>query len=480
MVDQIKQFENHLFLCLKAEFPLVFVVTQEEHRAFLYIEKAANRLKKKMISPRVRGEISTVQTLLQKTEDNDVIIVLDDVHRSFTDSACIRLLADNVWQIRKKSIVIVAPFVDLPQELERISAVLEMPLPSEDELVVVLNTVFRETDTALPDIESQEAYTRVAKGMTQTEAYLAYKKALMGWPNDLESSLHSIILDKQIALKRSRVLENIAVPTELDDVGGLDRLKEWLVSRKVAFSDKAKNFGLTAPRGLLLMGVQGCGKSLTAKAIAGAWHLPLVRLDISLLFGEAKPEASLNRAFRITEAMAPLVLWIDELEKGFDEKSDGQTSRVLGGLVTWLQEKQKEVFVVATANRVENLPPELPRKGRFDDIFFVDLPGVEERKEILGIHLRKHRRRPEDFDLDRLAAQSDHFNGSELEQIVISGLFSAFARGEDLTEADLEYAIRDTIPLYDTFEEEIKSLREWARKRARPASTDRSRIALFK
>jgi SpoVK/Ycf46/Vps4 family AAA+-type ATPase len=227
------------------------------------------------------------------------------------------------------------------------------------------------------------------------------------------------------------------------------------------------------------MGVQGCGKSLSAKAIAGHWNLPLARLDLSSVFGAPRPEEAMQGALRTAEAMAPCVLWIDEIEKGFEGSGEGPAARLLGGMVTWLQEKTKEVFVVATANRVSSLPPELPRKGRFDEIFFIDLPNFHERFEILKLHMKKRGRSPAAFSLEALAKKADHLTGSELEQIIISAMYAAFARDLELSDSDILRALKDTVPLFETFEEEIKELRDWARKRARPASTDRRKIDFF-
>jgi SpoVK/Ycf46/Vps4 family AAA+-type ATPase len=227
------------------------------------------------------------------------------------------------------------------------------------------------------------------------------------------------------------------------------------------------------------MGVQGCGKSLTSKAVAGFWRLPLTRLDLSAVFGQPRPEEALRGALRIAEAMAPLVLWIDEIEKGFDRGGEGPAARLLGGMVTWLQEKVDEVFVVATANQVAQLPPELPRKGRFDEIFFVDLPNVHERREIFELHLKRRGLDPASFDVDGLAKKSDKLTGSEIEQLIIAAMYGAFGRDEKPTDRDLTHALSETVSLYETFEPEIKKLREWARKRARPASTDRRKVDLF-
>jgi SpoVK/Ycf46/Vps4 family AAA+-type ATPase len=216
-----------------------------------------------------------------------------------------------------------------------------------------------------------------------------------------------------------------------------------------------------------------------AKAVAGYWRLPLTRLDLSAVFGAPRPETSLRGALRTAEAMAPCVLWIDEIEKGFSRDETGVGARLLGSMVTWLQEKSAEVFVVATANRVAGLPPELPRKGRFDEVFFVDLPDVHERAAILDLHLRLRDKDPAAFDLEDLSRRCDKLTGSEIEQLVIAGLFHAYAKKQPLANDDLLRAIRDTVPLYETYEEEIKALREWARRRARPASTDRRRVDMF-
>jgi ATP-dependent 26S proteasome regulatory subunit len=477
-METTNTFESSLFLCLKSDYPLVFIVTQEEQRAFSIVEKTSLSLGKKLFYPRIRGETTTVQALLQRSEETDAVIVLDNVHRTLHEVDSVRSLADAVAARQKKTLVVIAPFVNLPPELERISAVLELPLPSHKELDAALIKACEKTAVLLSDTDIAR-HVRAAQGMTESEAYLSFKKALMGWPDNVVSSLMSVASDKKSMLRKSSVLEAVDISKGLHEVGGLDRLKDWLTSRREAFTDSARSFGLPAPRGLLLMGVQGCGKSLSAKAVASHWQLPLARLDISAVFGDDHPEWSLRNAFRISEAMAPMVLWIDELEKGFDRGETGRSSRLLGGMVTWLQEKTKEVFVVATANQVDHLPPELPRKGRFDEIFFVDLPDFSERIEIFKIHLIKRGRDPSHFNISQLAKDSHHLTGSEIEQIIISGLYIAFSRGSELSDADLMFALRETVPLYDTFESEIKSLREWARKRARPASTDRRKADMF-
>ena len=258
----------------------------------------------------------------------------------------------------------------------------------------------------------------------------------------------------------------------------MDILKEWLRKRVRAFSDEARAFGLPEPKGILLVGVQGCGKSLVAKSVANSWRLPLLRLDVGRLFSSlvGSSEENLRTAIRVAESIAPVVLWVDEIEKGFSgvgssNVSDaGTAARVFGSFITWLQEKQAPVFVIATANIVSQLPPELVRKGRFDEIFFVDLPNAAERAEIWRIHLTKRNRDTSQFDLSTLAMASDGLSGAEIEQAVIAGLYEAFDKNRPLQMGDLLDVLQDTVPLSQMMQEEISALRAWARQRARPAS----------
>jgi len=275
-------------------------------------------------------------------------------------------------------------------------------------------------------------------------------------------------------------LEFVGAEQELDHVGGLDELKGWLNGRTGAFGEPARKFGLPAPKGLLLLGVQGCGKSLTAKAIASAWSLPLLRLDLGRIFSSliGSSEENLRRAIRVAESVSPAVLWIDEIEKGLAGSAgaavtdSGVSARVFGSLLTWLQEKTAPVFVVATANRIEALPPELLRKGRFDEIFFIDLPSSAERRDIFRIHLSRRKRDPAAFDLDALSIAAAGYSGSEIEQAVIAGLYYAFAEGCELRQAHVMKAVQEAFPLSSTMGEDISRLRDWAKNRTRPASAE--------
>jgi SpoVK/Ycf46/Vps4 family AAA+-type ATPase len=269
----------------------------------------------------------------------------------------------------------------------------------------------------------------------------------------------------------------------MGDIGGLDLLKDWIRKRARAFSEEARRYGLPRPKGVLLLGVQGCGKSLTAKAVARLWNLPLLRFDVSRIFDRfiGSSESNMRHALQTAESIAPAILWVDEIEKAFSGAmssgiSDaGTASRVFGTFVTWLQENQSMVFTVATANNIGDVPPELLRKGRFDEIFFVDLPALKEREEIFNIHLRKRERDPAKFDVPALAAAAEGYSGAEIEQAVISGLYDSFDAGRELTQQDILTVLGQSVPLSKTISETISGLREWAVERTRPASSARAR-----
>ncbi len=304
-------------------------------------------------------------------------------------------------------------------------------------------------------------------------------RRLRRWKGRLDGeALEIVAAEKQQIIRKSGLLEFYASDEALSTVGGLDTLKEWLRKRVRAFGPEARAFGLPEPKGILLVGVQGCGKSLVAKSVANSWRLPLLRLDVGALFSSlvGSSEQNLRNAIKLAESIAPVVLWVDEIEKGFSgvgssNVSDaGTAARVFGSFITWLQEKNAPVFVIATANDVRALPPELVRKGRFDEIFFVDLPSAVERQEIWRIHLLKRNRNPADFDLNQLAMASDRLSGAEIEQAVIAGLYDAFDAGRPLQMDDLLNVLQETVPLSTMMSEEIDALRAWAERRARPAT----------
>ncbi|MBN2529997.1 MAG: AAA family ATPase [Deltaproteobacteria bacterium] len=469
-------FSEELALNLKSDYPIIFISAFEEQSVIPEVRRACELADRECIVQRAPGELVDIPHQIQ-TLTTGKVLLLTEVSARLEEPDAIRLLSDLDLK-SAGSVVVIVPWISIPAELERISAIMEYPLPTVEKLRAVLDDVCAQTAVLLM-AEDTDAMIRVSQGLTEGEARRAFRKALLGWPEASVEARAAVEREKRKALLRSNVLEHVDVDAGLMDVGGMNMLKSWLKSRKSAFTEEARAFGLPVPRGLLLMGIQGCGKSLAAKAVAGFWELPLVRLDVSAIFGQRHPEESLRSALKIAEAMAPLILWIDEIEKGFDNEFKGTEARLLGGLITWLQEKKKEVFVVATANKVDALPPELPRKGRFDEIFFVDLPDAKERKDILALHMKKRGLNPEQYDLTSLLAKTEKFTGSELEQLVISAMYLAFERHETVTDADFRRALSQNVTLYETFEPQIKTMREWARKRARMASSDRSKVDYF-
>ena len=321
----------------------------------------------------------------------------------------------------------------------------------------------------------REAVLNAARGLTCTEAENVFAKSLV-MTHQLDVDV--IIAEKEQLIRRSRTLEYFNSVKDFSNVGGMNLLKQWLRQRSRAFSEKARLFGLPEPKGLLLLGVHGAGKSLLAKAVASQWHLPLLRLDLGRVFSElvGSSESNIRSALNMAESVAPCVLWIDEIEKGLggvasSHQSDaGTTARIFASILTWMQEKTSPVFVIATANDISKLPPEMLRKGRFDEIFFVDLPQAQERREIFAIHLAQRGRDPLAFNLKQLAMAAEGFSGAEIEQVVISGLYNAFEEDRNLNTRDLLQNIQSTVPLSQTMEKEISQLRRWGRTHARPSS----------
>jgi AAA+ superfamily predicted ATPase len=377
----------------------------------------------------------------------------------------------------RRLLVLSTPLAGLPVSLQKEVPTLELPLPGVEDLEVVADQVARERGVRR---EKCQELLEAARGLTVMEARLAFGLAANQLGALGAAAVPTVVREKERVIRQSQVLEYYEPDARMKDVGGLQNLKEWLDRRGRAFGPGARDFGLDAPKGALLLGVQGCGKSLVAKAVAQSWRFPLLRFDMGRVFGGivGQSEGNIRSALQVAQALAPCVLWIDEIEKGLagmgssDQSDAGTTARVVGTLLTWMQEKRDPVFVVATANRIEMLPPELLRKGRFDEIFFVDLPTKPVRKEILDIHLRKKDRNPEEFDLGRLADVSAGYSGAELEEAVKEGLFDAFAEGRELRTEHIEKAIKSTFPLSRTMRDHIEELRRWASARARLASPE--------
>jgi SpoVK/Ycf46/Vps4 family AAA+-type ATPase len=485
---------------IRARYPLLWVVTPEEGRALAEIDALAQALARRLlfwsgtvglVNPATPDRVDTgkrdpLQLLTTIIEDSEACIwVLRDFHPYLKDPNIVRRLREVAFALTtsKKTVILLGPILRLPPELEKELTVVDFQLPTADEiethLTAMIESAQRNSVSVALDKRQRARLVRACMGLTANEANQAVAKAIIQAKGRLdEDAITAVTAEKQQIIRKSGLLEFYASADRLTDVGGLEILKEWLRKRVRAFSDEARSFGLPEPKGILLVGVQGCGKSLIAKSVANSWRLPLLRLDVGRLFSSlvGSSEENLRSAIKVAESIAPVVLWVDEIEKGFSgvgssNISDaGTAARVFGSFITWLQEKQAPVFVIATANSVLHLPPELVRKGRFDEIFFVDLPAIQERSDIWKIHLLKRNRDPATFDLYQLALASEGLSGAEIEQALIAGLYEAFDQNRPLQMDDLLQVLQETVPLSRMMEEEIAALREWANQRARPAS----------
>jgi SpoVK/Ycf46/Vps4 family AAA+-type ATPase len=487
---------EELVTYIRARYPLIYLLSVEEQRMVEEIEALARREKKRLVvwshargargdgvaEGAARGDPVAILEAVEGLEDGTLVLLLD-FHAFLGDAGVVRLVRDvgQALEATRKTLLILSPVLTLPLELQKDVVVVDLPLPGFE----LLERTFREIASALPEgvkvilsDEDRERLVRSAQGLTLKEFSNVLAKALVGKGRIDKGAIETVQTEKRQVIRKSGVLDFTPARDSFAEVGGLESLKAWLDSRGRAFSEAARAFGLPWPKGVLIVGVQGCGKSLSAKAVAAQWRLPLLKMDMGRLFGGlvGSSEENMRRAIQLAESIAPAVLWIDEIEKGLaglgsSNLSDGgTTARVIGTFLTWMQEKTQPIFVVATSNDISALPPELLRKGRFDEIFFVDLPSRLERKAIFDIHIERRKRRARDFDLDVLADATRGFSGAEIEEAVVSGLFLAFERKRDLTGTDLLEAIGATIPLSVVMEEKISKLREWARLRTRAAS----------
>lgn len=493
----MNELKKQLTLCIRARYPILYLVTWEEDRAQELLAEIGAATQKKVITwsssmgfdPKQDGlkKDAQIHDVLKYIEDSTekAIFVLQDIHPFLEKELIVRQLRDLARNLKRsyKTIVLVSPVLKIPPELEKDFAVYDLPLPDASELTAVLSNLlapYRESKKIEIDLSPDlvEKVVQATLGLTKNEAENVYAKALItnrkfGWED-----LPAIISEKKQLIRKSGILDFIGLSTTLDEVGGMGRLKDWLNQRSTAFSAKARAYGLPEPKGLLMLGVQGCGKSLAARAIAAEWSLPLLRLDVGKIFNSfiGNSEENMRKAISLAEAMSPTVLWLDEIEKGFSgtqssgSVDSGTTSRVFATFLTWMQEKTKPVFVIATANDIESLPPELLRKGRFDEIFFIDLPRSEERRNIFEIHIQLKKRDTAAYDIDRLATEADKFSGAEIEQAILSAMYRAYAEDREFTTEDISKCIQETVPLAVTASEKIDYLRDWASHRARPAS----------
>lgn len=513
MMDNTK---SKLEYFIKARFPYIYMETYEEERATKFIKDIVsdvNRIKYlrevfiwSQYSGLKNGDKVIANTkspaqlieFIKKYEKNAVFI-LYDFHTFFGsrqrsgDGEVIRALRDLIPYIKqgavRKTVIFVSPELVIPETMQKDIVICDYPLPRLEEIkerLEKLISINSKIDTTLLSEDDKEKLCKAALGLTMQEAENAFALAMVNDGKLNVNDLPVILEEKMQVIRKTGMLEYIQSDYKIDDIGGLDNLKKWLLKRNNSWSERAKIYNIPAPKGVLVTGIPGCGKSLTAKAMSTIWQLPLLRLDIGKIFSGivGSSEENMRKAIKTVEAVAPAILWVDEIEKGLSNSASsndgGVSNRIFGTFLTWMQEKTAPVFVIATANNISKLPAELLRKGRFDEIFFVDLPTLNERKEIFSVHLKRRLKdervcehiKPDDENLiNELARRTEGFIGSEIEQVVISALCDAFFENRQLEFYDFEKAIANTVPLSTTQKEQIVALREWADIRAISASS---------
>jgi SpoVK/Ycf46/Vps4 family AAA+-type ATPase len=416
----------------------------------------------------------------------EAVFILKDFHRHMDDPIVIRRLRDvgQKFSTNRKTVIITAPALNIPPELTSLVEFLELPLPDKLRLRQIFDDVWKRVSSNRTlhktlDASGIDAVVQNLRGLTEEEAERAMSQALVTRYGLVPETVTDVLEAKKELLHHSGMLEFVDCSETMGSIGGLENLKSWLGQRRGSWEDAARQFGLEPARGVIILGVQGCGKSLCARAIAGEWKLPLVKFDTAAVYDKyiGETEKRIQKVFRVAEGLAPCVLWIDELEKVFagsgpDSASvdAGVSSRILASFLSWMQDRRAAVFVAATCNNVTVLPPELIRKGRFDELFFVDLPKQAEREQIFGIQLSRRKRNPLEFDLKQVAAAARGFSGAEIDAAVQSALYAAYSSKQNLTTQILLDVLSKTVPLSTTRAEEIQAQRDWARERAVPAS----------
>jgi len=479
-------FSKELNLLLKARYPIIYISTFEEDRLEYTIRKTIKTNSNKAIytwdfvegyktninNPRfaAKNPLQALELVEKLTPDTPAIFILKDFNKFLSDISVSRKIRNllNILKTQPKSLIILATEIEIPTELYDLITIIEFKLPTSQEIKTELLRLFNSLGKNY-DSEFLEILIRACQGLSIEKIRRALSKSIAKYGSINTETINLILIEKRQIISQTKILEFQETKSQFKDIGGLENLKKWLRDRKDSFGEKAKLYGLPAPRGLLLAGIQGTGKSLTAKAIANEWKLPLLRLDIGKLFGGivGESENRTRQMIELAEALAPCVLWIDEIDKAFAEQNknndSGTTNRVLSTFIIWLSEKISQVFVVATANNFSVLPLEIIRKGRFDEIFFIGLPVISERKKIFEVLLLRIRpKNIKSFNLDILAIKSSGFCGSEIEQAIIEGMHYAFNEKREFTEDDILLGIKQIIPISQIEPERIKQIQNWA------------------
>jgi len=479
-------FREEFALLLRARYPLVYIPTYEEERAEGAIREEARIQGNRAVytwdfvdgyqgNPNDAGfgrrnPLQALEFVEKLPAAAPAVFILRDFHRFLEDVSVSRKLRNlaRVLKSQPKNIVLLSPRIVTTEELGEVLTILEFPLPTPAEIKLEVERLLAATEQTMA-AKTVDELVRSCQGLSIERIRRVLARAIASHGEIQPEDVELVLEEKRQTIRQTQILDFYPATEKISDIGGLDNLKDWLLRRGGAFSEKARAYGLPYPRGLLLVGIQGTGKSLTAKAIAHHWHLPLLRLDVGRLFGGlvGESESRTRQMIQVAEALAPCILWIDEIDKAFaglGAKGDaGTTSRVFGTFITWLAEKTSPVFVVATANDIQALPPEMLRKGRFDEIFFVGLPSQEERKAIFTVHLSRLRSHNlKSYDLDRLAYETPDFSGAEIEQTIVEAMHIGFSQNRDFTTDDILEAASQIIPLARTAQEQIQFLQDWA------------------
>ena len=480
------KFNDELALFLKARYPIIYINTIEEDRIEYIIRKnVKTNLNRSIYSwdfvdgytnnPNNEGfakrnPLQALELVERLSPETPALFLLKDFNRFLTDLSISRKLRNisRILKLQPKTIIIIGSDLTIPKELQDLLTILQFQLPLENEISQELDRLISSLNIK---IEPQlfENLTRACQGLSLERIRRVLSKIIATYKTIDNNSIAILLSEKKQIISQTEILEYTSVDEKITNLGGLDNLKDWLRKRKTAFGIQASNYGLPTPRGLLLVGIQGTGKSLTAKAIANEWQLPLLKLDVGKLFGGivGESESRLRQMINVAETISPCILWIDEIDKAFsstESKGDSGTSnRVLATFISWLSEKKKPVFVIATANNIDLLPLEIIRKGRFDEIFFLDLPKKEEREEIFKIHIKEFRPNSwKSFDYNKLAELSESFSGAEIRQSIIEGMYHAFYEKREFTTDDISMALTELIPLANLESNQMVKLQNWA------------------
>jgi len=490
-------FIDELLLFLKSRYPVLHITSIEEERVEYILRKnIKNTLKRSIFTwdfidgysgnPNHKGiaernPMQALEFIERLNPETPAVFILKDYNRFINDLAISRKLRNlsRVLKLQPKTIIIIGSELNIPKELQDLITVVQFQLPLEEEIIKELNRLIEVLKIDV-EIKVFENLARSCQGLSLERIRRVLAKIIASFRTIDKNSIQVLLSEKKQIISQTEILEYCSVNETIDNLGGLKTLKEWLNKRQTAFEIQAINYGLPTPRGLLLVGIQGTGKSLTAKAIASKWQLPLLKLDVGKLFGGlvGESESRLRQMINVTETISPCILWIDEIDKAFnnsDNKGDSGTSnRVLATFINWLSEKTKPVFVIATANNIEALPLEIIRKGRFDEVFFLDLPQQHEREEIFKIHLQQFRPNTWiEFNYVQLAKQTEAFSGAEIKQTIIEAMYQAFYEKREFTTEDISTAIKDLIPLANLESQQMLKLKKWASSgRIRLASTN--------